>query len=222
MGDIDEKMDLKKMCEMPGYHLKCSVVEVIQKLMECYFYHSEEKEILTALGGYIGELVFCMHNFFPDKKDMIYASRMLDGVKRASAYMKEQRMDQACVSEDIGNVIAGMYSSVPGETLAAVWKGWADSVCGARSEKIRALGKQVWEIEADESRTIQAFVGFYKEMGMPVSLGQLAGRELLEEEIDILSENIAEAVQKKAAYFTDDRQEVRNRIRKMLECGNHW
>lgn len=212
MGNITEKMDLKTMCEMPGYHLKCSIVDMIQSLMESYFYHcGEQEEAKAAL--YIKELIECMREYFPDKKDMVCAARMFNTVKEASGYLEEQKEEKGHFSCEAGNVIGKMYHSLHGESLTAIWSGWAEYIFRTYPEKMISLGKCVWNIENDSEEIIREFVDFYKKMGMPVCLGQLAGRDLLEEEIDILAEQISIACGQKEAECD---------IRSILTDSNHW
>lgn len=212
MGDIFKSMDLKTMCGMPGYRLKCAIADMIQGLMEDYFCYCGEPGAERIL-LYIKELLECMRKYFPDKKDLIYASRMLDTAKEASGYLAEQKESRKYFSCEAGNVIGKMYHSLHGESVTAVWPGWAEYLFGTCPEKMLSLGKCVWNIENDGSDTIRAFADFYKKMGMPVSLVQLAGRELLEEEIDILTEQISIACGKK---------EKEGNIRSILTGSNHW
>lgn len=212
MGDILKNMDLKTMCEMPGYHLKCSIVDMIQSLMESYFYHYGEKEEVKA-ALYIKELMECMQEYFPDKKDMVYAARMLGTAKEVSGYLEEQKEGRVYFSCEAGDMIGKMYHSLHGESLTAIWSGWAEYILRTYPEKMISLGKCVWNIENGSEEIIRAFVDFYKKMGMPVCLGQLAGRELLEEEIDILAEQISIACGQKEAECD---------IRSILTNSNHW
>ena len=212
MGDISVEMDLKTMCKMPGYHLKCFIVDILQRLMGSYFHqYGEEEEAKAAL--YIKELLECMQQYFPDKKDMVYAARMLNTVKEASEYLEEQKEERECFSDQAGNMIGKMYHSLHGESLTAIWSGWADYILRTYPGKMAALGKCVWNIEGDNKETVCAFADFYKKMGMPVCLGQLVGRELLGEEINILTEQISHACGKK---------EAERDIRSILTNSNDW
>lgn len=90
--------------------------------------------------------------------------------------------------------LSGMYDIAHGAGLAAVWGSWARYVYKENPGRFAKLGVNVFHlpcdydnVEATALKAIEAMEGFFKEIGMPTSIGELLGREISEEEIKELA-----------------------------------
>lgn len=84
------------------------------------------------------------------------------------------------------------YQVAHGAGLAAVWGSWANYTLDAGERRFARYARNVWKIAESEDRKaaeagIQATEGFFAGLGMPISVSQLIGRKMTQEEITKLA-----------------------------------
>ena len=99
--------------------------------------------------------------------------------------------DWAC--HQIEHELSGMFKVAHGAGLASVWGSWARYVMKENIDRFVQFAHNVFDLEDKASKEetalagIEAMEGFYKSIGMPISVPQLIGRKLTEEEIKTLA-----------------------------------
>lgn len=92
-----------------------------------------------------------------------------------------------------GHELSGKYDATHGASLTAIWASWARFVYQNRPERFAAFGAEVFGLEQendpekDALKAIDATEKFFQSLGVPVSIGELLGRTVSEEEINELS-----------------------------------
>ena len=100
------------------------------------------------------------------------------------------RGDWAC--HQLEHELGGFYDVAHGAGLAAVWPTWARYVVDADPARFAAFARNVMGVtEAEEKAAalagIDAFEAYLRDLGMPVTVTELLGRPLREEEITALA-----------------------------------
>ena len=85
--------------------------------------------------------------------------------------------DFAC--HKLGHEIGGHFDEAHGATLSAVWGSWARYVYQLDVPRFARYGRKVWGIEEEEDgkaavMAIEATEAFFREIQMPVSIGELS------------------------------------------------
>ena len=77
-----------------------------------------------------------------------------------------------------GHALSARFDLAHGATLSAVWGEWARYVYQSDLERFKHYGKAVWGIQTEDANqaaleAIDCTVGYFKEIGMPISLSEL-------------------------------------------------
>ena len=95
--------------------------------------------------------------------------------------------DWAC--HQLGMAISALYDSTHGATLTAVWAAWSRYVKEANVARFAQFARKVYGVtEADDEKAAEEGIlrtnAFFRSLGMPLSLTELLGHELTDEEIE--------------------------------------
>jgi alcohol dehydrogenase YqhD (iron-dependent ADH family) len=80
----------------------------------------------------------------------------------------------------LGHALSAKYDILHGESLAATWPAWARYVYRVNVPRFAKYARTVWAVQADDDEAaalagIGATVGFFRDIGMPVTLTEAAG-----------------------------------------------
>lgn len=91
--------------------------------------------------------------------------------------------------------LSGLYDVAHGAGLAAIWGAWARYVCEADPLRFARYGVNVFGLEFDYSNplntayaAIDATEDFFKAIDMPITMSELLGFEVSDEDIEIMAE----------------------------------
>ena len=98
--------------------------------------------------------------------------------------------DWACHA--LGMALSAFYDSTHGATLSAVWAAWSRYVMEANVARFAQYARKVFGLtEPDDARAAEAGIlltnAFFRSLGMPLSITELLGREISDEEIEKLA-----------------------------------
>lgn len=80
----------------------------------------------------------------------------------------------------LGHELSGMFDIPHGESLSAMWPAWARYVMESDVPRFAHYAREIWDITAEDDREaavqgIDATEGYFRSIGMPVTLGQAVG-----------------------------------------------
>ncbi len=98
--------------------------------------------------------------------------------------------DWSC--HQLGMAISALYDSTHGATLTAVWAAWCRYVMGENVSRFAQFARKVYGVtEPDDEKAAEEGIvrtnGFFRSLGMPLSLTELLGHEPSDEEIESLA-----------------------------------
>ena len=98
--------------------------------------------------------------------------------------------DWAC--HQLGMALSALYDSTHGATLTAVWAAWSRYVMGENIARFAQFARKVYGItETDDTKAAEEGIertnAFFKSLGMPLTLTELLGRTLTDEEIEAVA-----------------------------------
>ncbi len=106
----------------------------------------------------------------------------------------------------LGMALSALYDVTHGPSLTATWGSWARYVCSENPARFAQLGRRVFGVtEADDEKAAEAAIAavekFYQSIGMPISIHELMGRELSDEELAAVAKECSYDYTRKIGTF---------------------
>lgn len=123
----------------------------------------------------------------------------------------------------IGMPLSARYDATHGDTLTAVWGSWARFQCDGALDRFARYARTVWGIqENDDQKAAQAGIkateDFFKSIDMPISIGEMMGRTLSDDELDQLA---ADATGKDTIKLSRIKKLGQKEVREIYAMANH-
>ncbi|MEG2633107.1 MAG: iron-containing alcohol dehydrogenase [Oscillospiraceae bacterium] len=185
---------------LPKYQVAAGVADIIMHTLERYFGigtgngltdEFAEGLLRTMIkNGPVG--VEDSHNYDAMSEIMWCGSVShigLTGLGSANASGKEG--DWSC--HQMGHELSAMFDVTHGASLASIWGSWAKYVRDENTERFAQLGARVFHlcdgsVEDVANMAIDKMVGFFANIGMPISLRELIGHVPSESELNALAD----------------------------------
>lgn len=179
---------------LPAYQTSCGVTDIMMHTQERYFTHGESNpftdEMAEALLRSVKDagltLVKDPQNYEARAIVEFASSLSHNGLTAAG---NPSAGDWGC--HQLEHALGAIYDCAHGAGLAAVFPSWARYVSHVDPARFVRLGKKVFGIDAKSPEdTVKAFERFYKQIGMPVNIKELLGKEITDDEIDTLADKV--------------------------------
>ncbi|MBR6328550.1 MAG: iron-containing alcohol dehydrogenase [Lachnospiraceae bacterium] len=178
---------------LPKYHLAAGVTDIMMHTMERYFIPGIKCELTDEIAE--GLLRTVMKN----GKIIVEDPSNYDAMAEVmwSSTLSHNNLTECGRGKDfsvhrIGMALSAAYDHIHGATLSAVWGAWARYQLDSAPDRFARFARKVFGIEeADDMAAakagIKAAEDFWKSIGMPVTLQEICGRKLTEEDMKDLS-----------------------------------
>ena len=187
---------------LPDYQTEAGCADIMMHTMERYFTGKGNMELTDALAEGLlktvmrnAELLHKEPENIEARAEVMWASSLshngLTGCGNGGDDFASHRIEHE---------LSGMFGVTHGAGLCAVWPSWARYVHKDCLDRFVEFALNVMGVEkaaSDEETAllgIEAMEDFYHRIGMPVSLRELIGKELSEDEIKTLAANCERAV----------------------------
>ena len=191
-------MDPTLTCTLPPYQTGCAVVDIMMHTIERYFtggqsMHFTDQMAYALLRSVMeaGLKALKTPDDYQARATIMWASSLSHNGLMAVG--NDTRGDWAC--HQIEHELSGMFDVAHGAGLAVVFPAWLKYNISDASERIAALGYNVFGVkrtrsEKEDARTtIAAVEKFFRRMGMPTRLTKLLGVRITDQTIDTLADN---------------------------------
>ena len=191
-------MDPTLTCTLPPYQTGCAVVDIMMHTIERYFtggqsMHFTDQMAYALLRSVMeaGLKALKTPDDYQARATIMWASSLSHNGLMAVG--NDTRGDWAC--HQIEHELSGMFDVAHGAGLAVVFPAWLKYNISDSSERIAALGYNVFGVkrtrsEKEDARTtIAAVEKFFRRMGMPTRLTKLLGVRITDQTIDTLADN---------------------------------
>ncbi len=172
-------------CTLPPYQTACGITDIMAHLMEPYL--TNTKDVVTTdrmIEGLMlamieeGPKVIADPNDYEARANIMWAGMMAHnnscGVGRSQDWN----------SHDIEHELSALYDCAHGAGLAVTFPAYLGYVYKHDVDRIAQLAVRVWGVEDDPSNReavalegIERLRAFSKSIGMPVTFGEIGGRE---------------------------------------------
>ena len=181
---------------LPPYQTAAGVTDIMMHTMERYFSREDDMDltdgIAEALLRSMKENVF---KVLADPQDYRARAQIMWGGSLSHNGLTECGLVRDWSCHKLEHELSGVFDVTHGAGLAAIWPAWARYVYAKHIARFAQFAVNVMGVQPDASdpavtaaEGIRAFERFLREIGMPVNLHELLGREVTEAEIDDLAE----------------------------------
>ena len=180
---------------LPDYQTESGCTDIMMHTMERYFSREDDMDltdgIAEALLRSMKENVF---KVLADPQDYRARAQIMWGGSLSHNGLTECGLVRDWSCHKLEHELSGVFDVTHGAGLAAIWPAWARYVYAKHIGRFAQFAVNVMGVQPDASdpavtaaEGIRAFERFLREIGMPVNLHELLGREVTEAEIDDLA-----------------------------------
>ncbi len=177
-------------CTLPAYQTSCGIVDIIMHTLERYFTKDEpmmmtdeiaEGVLKTAIAN--GRILMKDPNNYNARAEIMWAGSLSHNSITDLGVMGDWATHQ------LEHELSGMFDVAHGAGLAAMWGSWARYVYMEKPERFETFAKQIFGIEGENAalRGIEAMESYFKEINMPISIPELLGFSVTDEQLDELA-----------------------------------
>ena len=184
-------MNPERTFTLPPYQTAAGVTDMMMHTMERYFSHDDDMTLTDALAeAVLRTMKDCVFAVLKDPEDYRNRAQIMWGGSVAHNGLTGCGMRDDWATHQLEHELSGMFDVTHGAGLAAIWPSWARYVCHENISRFVRFAVNVMNVPNDFTdpegtalRGIEAMEIFYRNIGMPVNIHELIGREITDEEI---------------------------------------
>ena len=187
-------MNPERTYTLPPYQTAAGATDIMMHTMERYFSKYEEMTLTDAIAEAIlrtvkdSALVVMEH-----PEDYRQRAQIMWAGSLAHNDLTECGTEKDFATHRLEHELSALFGVTHGAGLAAIWPSWARYVKARHLNRFVRFAVNVMGIENDFSnpdetaeKGICAMEDFYRKMGMPTNIHELLGREITDDEINIM------------------------------------
>ncbi len=189
-------MNPERTYTLPPYQTAAGATDIMMHTMERYFSKYDDMTLTDAIAEALlrtvkdAALVVMEH-----PKDYRNRAQIMWAGSLAHNDLTECGTEKDFATHKLEHELSAQFGVTHGAGLAALWPSWARYVMGRHLNRFVQFAVNVMGVANDfahpeetAEKGVRAIEDFYHRIGMPTSIHELIGREITDEEIDILVE----------------------------------
>ena len=176
---------------LPSYQTAAGVADIMMHTMERYFSNDMDMDLTEHLAeALLRTMKEYAFKVLADPSDYQARAQILWGGSLAHNGLTECGMLRDWACHKLEHELSGLFDVTHGAGLTAIWPAWARYVYKSNVARFVRFAVQVMGVSDDPAdpegtalRGIAAMEQFYREIGMPVNLRELLGRDVTDAEI---------------------------------------
>lgn len=185
-------MNPERTYTLPAYQTACGVVDIMMHTMERYFSHDDDMALTDELAeGLLRTVKDSALEVLQNPEDYRHRAQIMWAGSLAHNDLTGCGTTSDFATHQLEHELSAMFDVAHGAGLAALWCSWARYVYKENVSRFVRFAVNVMGIAndfTDPEHTallgIKRMEDFYRTIGMPVSIKELIGREISEEEIE--------------------------------------
>ena len=166
---------------LPPRQTACGITDIMMHTMDRYFTCDSDNALTDALAEallrttiHYGRVAMAQPEDYKARSELMWCGSLSHNDLTGLGQTKDFSVHQ------LGHEISGMFDLPHGESLSIMWPAWARYVCPADPARFARFAREVWGIaEEDDEKAaelgIQATENYFREIGMPLTLGDRVG-----------------------------------------------
>lgn len=185
-------MNPERTYTLPAYQTVCGVVDIMMHTMERYFSHDDDMTLTDELAeGLLRTVKDSALEVLQNPEDYRHRAQIMWAGSLAHNDLTGCGTTSDFATHQLEHELSAMFDVAHGAGLAALWCSWARYVYKENVSRFVRFAVNVMGVAndfTDPEHTallgIKRMEDFYRTIGMPVSIKELIGREISEEEIE--------------------------------------
>ena len=187
-------MNPERTFTLPPYQTAAGATDIMMHTMERYFSNYEDMTLTDAIAEALLRTVKDAALVVMEKPDD-YRNRaqIMWAGSLAHNDLTECGTEKDFATHRLEHELSALFGVTHGAGLAALWPSWARYVMAKHLSRFVQFAVNVMGIENDfahpdetAEKGIRAIEDFYRKIGMPTNIHELLGRDITDEEIDIM------------------------------------
>ena len=187
-------MNPERTYTLPPYQTAAGATDIMMHTMERYFSKYEDMTLTDAIAEALlktvkdAALVVMEH-----PEDYRYRAQIMWAGSLAHNDLTECGTEKDFATHRLEHELSALFGVTHGAGLAALWPSWARYVKDKHLSRFVQFAVNVMGVENDfahpdetAEKGIRAIEDFYRKIGMPTSIHELLGREVTDDEIEVL------------------------------------
>ena len=189
-------MNPERTYTLPPYQTAAGAVDIMMHTMERYFSKYEDALLTDAIAEALLRTVkeatpkvLKNPEDYPNRAAIMWASSL------SHNDLTECGTEKDFASHKLEHELSGLFGVTHGAGLAAIWGSWARYVMDKHLNRFMQFAVNVMGVHQDFTdakatalQGIEAAETFFSSIGMPISVPQLIGRQMTDDEINIMVE----------------------------------
>jgi alcohol dehydrogenase YqhD (iron-dependent ADH family) len=181
---------------LPPYQTAAGATDIMMHTMERYFSKYEDMTLTDAISEALLHTVKdSVFEVLRNPEDYRHRAQIMWAGSLAHNDLTECGMEKDFATHRLEHELSAVYGVTHGAGLAALWGSWARYVLPKHVDRFAQFAVNVMGIandfaypEATAQKGIEATERFFSAIGMPISISELLGRVITDEEINTLAD----------------------------------
>ena len=184
-------MNPRRTFTLPPYQTAAGVTDMMMHTMERYFTKDDDMDLTTDIAeAILRRMKTAVYEVLKDPENYRQRAQIMWGSSVAHNGLTGCGVCDDWATHQLEHELSGMFDVTHGAGLAAVWPSWARYVMHENLSRFVRFAVNVMDVPNDFTdpegtalRGIEAMERFYHDIGMPVNIKELIGRDITDEEI---------------------------------------
>lgn len=189
-------MNPERTFTLPPYQTAAGATDIMMHTMERYFCKYQDMTLTDALAEALLRTVKnCTIDVLRDPEDYRARAQIMWAGSLSHNNLMECGLEKDFATHRLEHELSALFGVTHGAGLAAIWPSWARYMLPRHTSRFVQFAVNVMGVENDftspeqtAEKGIRAMERFYKEIGMPTTIKELLGRDVTDEEIELMAD----------------------------------
>ena len=189
-------MNPERTFTLPTYQTAAGATDIMMHTMERYFCKYQDMTLTDSLAEALLRTVKdCTIDVLRDPEDYRARAQIMWAGSLSHNNLMECGLEKDFATHRLEHELSALFGVTHGAGLAAIWPSWARYMLPRHTSRFVQFAVNVMGVENDftspeqtAEKGIRAMERFYKEIGMPTTIKELLGRDITDEEIELMAD----------------------------------
>lgn len=185
---------------LPAWQTACGITDMMMHTFERYFSTEDEMTVTTALAeALLRDIMVNAHKVMENPTDYNSRAQIMWAGSLAHNDLTGCGTIGDWATHNLEHELSGMFDVSHGAGLAALWGSWARYTCHVNISRFAQFAVNVMgvpqnfkSLEETAEAGVKATEAFFRSIGMPTNIHDLIGKEITDEEIDVMADKCCE------------------------------
>lgn len=193
-------MNPERTFTLPAWQTACGVTDMMMHTFERYFSNEDEMTITASIAeALLRDVMVNAHKVLKNPEDYVARAQIMWAGSLAHNDLTGCGTIGDWATHTLEHELSGMFDVSHGAGLAALWGSWARYTCHKNISRFAQFAVNVMgvtqnfkSLEETAEAGIVACEEFFRSIGMPTNIHDLIGRDITDDEIEIMADKCCE------------------------------